>query len=158
MIFNAAPTSRAIKVVTTCVLALALALVAGGLLDKHMPLAGLFVGLIAFVCYLLTPIAYETTGGQLTVLLRVGKRCFGPIMGATPLPGRWPFTLRLFGNGGLFAGTGIYWNRAHGVFHAYVTSARPQDAVLITTSLHKVVISPETPQAFLDAMPVAEKH
>ena len=158
MIFKAAPMSRAIKVVTAGVLALALAFVAGGLLEKHLPLAGLFVGLIALVCYLLTPIAYETTGEQLTVLLRVGKKSFGPIIGAAPLSGRWPFTLRLLGNGGLFAGTGIYWNRTHGVFHAYVTSARLQDAVLITTTTHKVVISPEAPQAFLDAMPVAEKH
>ena len=68
MIFIAAPTSRAIKVVTTCVLALALAFVAGGLLEKHLPLAGLFVGLVALICYLLAPVAYDTTDGQLTVL------------------------------------------------------------------------------------------
>ena len=157
MIFIAAPTSRAIKIVTTGVLALALAFVAGGLLEKHLPLAGLFVGLVALVCYLLAPVAYDTTGGQLTVLLRVGKKSFGPITGAAPLSGRWPFTIRLFGNGGLFAGTGIYWNKPYGLFRAYLTSARLQDAVLITTSTHKVMISPEDPQAFLDALPRPEK-
>ena len=157
MIFKAAPMSRAIKVVTTCVLALALAFVAGGLLEKHLPLAGLLVGLVALICYLLTPVAYDTTGAQLTVLLRAGKKSFGPITGAVPLPGRWPFTLRLFGNGGLFAGTGIYWNKPCGLFHAYLTSARLQDAVLVTTDICKVMISPEDPQAFLAALPGAEK-
>jgi hypothetical protein len=158
MIFKAAQMSRAIKVVTTGVLALALAFVAGGLLDKYLPLAGLFVGLVALICYLLTPVAYDTTGGQLTVLLRVGQKSFGPITGALPLSGRWPFTLRLFGNGGVFAGTGLYWNKTHGVFRAYLTSARQQDAVLVTTDAYKVMISPEDPQAFLAALPMAEQQ
>jgi len=157
MIFKAARTSRAIKVVTTCVLTLALAFVAGGLLERHLPLAGLFVGLVALICYFLTPIAYDSTGGQLTVVLRVGNRFFGPITSATPLSGRWPFTLRLCGNGGLFAGTGIYWNKPYGVFRAYLTSARLQDAVLVATTTHKVVISPENPQDFLASLPVSEK-
>ncbi|MCX7009116.1 MAG: PH domain-containing protein [Kiritimatiellaeota bacterium] len=149
MIYKAAPMSRAIKVVTTGVLALVLAFVAGGLLEKHLPLVGLFVGVVTFICYLLAPVAYDTTGGQLTVLLRAGKKSFGPITDATSLSGRWPFTLRLLGNGGVFAGTGIYWNKPHGVFRAYVTSARLQDAVLITTDAGKVMISPEDPQSFL---------
>ena len=157
MIFIAVPTSRAIKVVTACVMALALAFVAGGLLEKHLPLAGLFVALVALVCYLLTPVAYDTTGGHLTILLRVGRRSFGPITGAAALTGRWPFTLRLFGNGGVFTGTGIYWNKPCGVFHAYLTSARLQDAVMVTTTTHKVMISPETPQTFLAALPTSEK-
>jgi len=157
MIFKVAQMSRAIKVVTAGVLVLALAFVAGGLLDKYLPLGGLFVGVVALICYLLAPVAYDTTGGQLTVLLRAGRISFGPITGATLLPGRWPCTLRLFGNGGVFAGTGIYWNKAYGVFRAYVTSARLQDAVLITTDTYKVMISPEDPRAFLDALPGSEK-
>ena len=158
MIFKAVQISRAIKVVTTGVLALALAFVAGGLVEKHLPLAGLFVGLVALICYLLAPVAYDTTGGQLKVRLRAGKKCFGPITGATQLSGRWPFTIRLFGNGGVFAGTGIYWNKPYGIFRAYLTSARLQDAILVTTATHRVMISPENPQAFLDALSIAEKN
>ena len=158
MIFKVAQTSRAIKVVTAFVLALALTFVAGGLLEKHLPLAGLFVGLVAWICYLLAPVAYDTTDGLLTVRLRTGKVSFGPITSATQLSGRWPFTIRLFGNGGVFAGTGIYWNKPYGVFRAYLTSARLQDAILITTTTHKVMISPENPQAFLDALSIAEKN
>ena len=157
MFYKTAPLSRAIKVVTGFVLLLALAFIAGGLLEKHLPLAGLAIGLVAFICYLLTPVAIDTTGGQLTVVLRVGQRSFGPITGAAPLAGRWPFTLRLLGNGGLFAVTGTFWNRQHGVFRAYLTSARWSDAVLLTTTTHKVMVSPEDPQALLDALPATEK-
>ena len=158
MIFKVAQTSRAIKVVTAFVLALAFAFVAGGLLEKHLPLAGLFVGLVALICYLLAPVAYDTAGGQLTVRLRAGKKSFGPITSATQLSGRWPFTIRLFGNGGVFAGTGIYWNKPYGIFRAYLTSARLQDAILVTTATHKVMISPENPQAFLAALPISGKN
>jgi hypothetical protein len=152
MKFKTARMSRAIKITTAGVLALALAFSAGGLLEKLLPLASLFVGLVALICYLLAPVAYDITGGQLTVLFRIGKKSFGPITGAQRLPGRWPFTIRLLGNGGVFAGTGIYWNRPYGVFRAYVTSARAQDAVLIQTRRYKVVISPDNPQALLDAL------
>jgi hypothetical protein len=59
--------------------------------------------------------------------------------------------LRLWGNGGLFAATGIFWNKAYGVFRAYVTSARYQDYVLVQTRTQKILISPENPAEFVKA-------
>ena len=59
--------------------------------------------------------------------------------------------LRLWGNGGLFAATGIFWNQAYGVYRAYVTSARYQDYVLVETRTRKVLISPENPAEFVAA-------
>jgi hypothetical protein len=57
--------------------------------------------------------------------------------------------LRLWGNGGLFAATGIFWNRAYGVYRAYVTSARYQDFVLVETRTQRILISPADPEAFV---------
>ena len=59
--------------------------------------------------------------------------------------------VRLWGNGGLFAATGIFWNPAYGVYRAYVTSARYQDYVLAETRTQKVLISPENPEDFVKA-------
>jgi hypothetical protein len=62
--------------------------------------------------------------------------------------------IRLFGNGGLFAGQGFFWNRMFGLFRAYVTSARPADLVLVETTNRKILISPRDPQAFVTAWEV----
>jgi len=59
--------------------------------------------------------------------------------------------VRLWGNGGLFAATGIFWNKEYGVFRVYVTSARHQDYVLVATRTRKILISPEDPAQFVRA-------
>ncbi len=61
-----------------------------------------------------------------------------------------PFTVRLWGNGGVFAGTGIFWNKRYGVFRMYVTNARQKDFVVVETENQIVIISPENPQVFID--------
>jgi hypothetical protein len=52
----------------------------------------------------------------------------------------------------LFAATGVFWNKAYGVYRAYVTSARYEDYVLVETSSQKVLISPENPDEFVRAL------
>ena len=59
------------------------------------------------------------------------------------------FGIRLFGNGGLFSGTGIFWNRKLGVFRAYVTSTRKKEMLLVETDKYKVIISPLKQKIFL---------
>jgi hypothetical protein len=61
------------------------------------------------------------------------------------------FGIRLFGNGGLFAGSGIFWSRKLGVFRAYVTTSKPADMVLAETAKTKILISPADSPAWLTA-------
>jgi len=90
--------------------------------------------------------------GCLTVVHYAGRSCFGQILGCARIGERMPLTIRLFGNGGLFAGTGIFWNRRNGIFHAHVTSARRQDAVLVQAKKNTVLLKPEDPQAFMESI------
>ena len=82
---------------------------------------------------------------------RLGQKVFPAVTGCSTLSARPPMGLRLWGNGGLFAATGIFWNRDYGVHRAYVTSARYQDYVLVETRTRKVLISPENPGEFAAA-------
>jgi hypothetical protein len=144
-----APMSPAIKVVTGLVLAMIAALFLAAGKVYGMPWAGAAISAVALFCYLRAPIAYEINGDELTVRLRMGQKVFPAVTGCATLTGRPPMGLRLWGNGGLFAATGIFWNQAYGVFRAYLTSARYQDNVLVATRTRKILISPENPAEFV---------
>jgi hypothetical protein len=58
--------------------------------------------------------------------------------------------LRLFGNGGLFAFTGLSWNRRLGRFRAYATD--PRRAVVLELPARTLVVTPDRPGAFLEAL------
>ena len=151
MIAKAAKISRSIKIVTASVLAITGGLLIGGIVDKPLLFVGMGLGIVALTCYLLAPAAYDVSDGCLMVVFHAGKKYFGPVVSCTRVTEGIPFTVRLFGNGGLFAGTGIFWNRQYGVFRAYATSARPCDAVLVQTRDGKVLITPADPPAFVEA-------
>ncbi|HEY6929008.1 MAG TPA: PH domain-containing protein [Thermoanaerobaculia bacterium] len=59
-------------------------------------------------------------------------------------------SLRLFGNGGLFAITGIYQNRTLGRYRAFATD--PRKAVVLFLARRIVVVTPADPAAFLEAL------
>ena len=88
---------------------------------------------VALFCFLRSPVAYEITDNELTVRFRLGQKVFPAVTGCETLTARPPRGVRLWGNGGLFAATGIFWNKTSGVFRAYLTSARYQDYVLVAT-------------------------
>ena len=114
-----------------------------------MLLAGAALAAVALFCYLYAPVAYEITGDELTVRFRLGQKVFPAVTGCATLTARPPRGVRLWGNGGLFAATGIFWNQAYGVYRAYLTSARYQDYVLVATRTRKILISPENPAEFV---------
>jgi hypothetical protein len=58
---------------------------------------------------------------------------------------RW--SLRTFGNGGLFSITGFYWNNALGAYRAFVTNQH--QTVVLRYSRRKVVVSPSSPEEFV---------
>jgi len=146
-----APMSTAIRCITGVVLVMMVAFLIAGLKVCGLLLGGVALATVVFFCYLHAPIAYEVTGDQLTVRFRMGQKVFPGVTGCATLTARPPMGLRLWGNGGLFAATGIFWSRAYGVYRAYVTSARYQDYVLVETRTQKILISPENPQEFVRA-------
>ena len=148
--------SVAVKLTTALMLIIVTGTLAGAAYERSAGLlaVGTFLAVVSVVCYLLAPVRYELSEGWLTVFLRVGRRRFGPVVMCAALsdvdtPRHILWSLRMIGNGGVFAGTGIYWHRALGVFRAYVTSARRADMVLIATPSQKIVISPQDPQSFV---------
>lgn len=58
---------------------------------------------------------------------------------------RW--SLRSWGNGGLFSFTGYYRNKALGAYRAFVTDPH-RTVVLEFSDRHKVVVSPDAPEEF----------
>ena len=145
------PMSTAIKVITGLVLLMTAAMLLAGVKVCGLWWGGGLLAAISFFCYLYAPIAYELTGDELTVRLRWGRKVFPAVTGCATLSARPPMGLRLWGNGGLFAATGIFWNKEYGIFRTYVTSARYQDYVLVETRTQKVLISPENPAEFVNA-------
>jgi len=146
-----APMSTAIKVITGLVLTMTVVMLLAGVKVWGMLLGGGLLATVALFCYLYAPMAYELTGDELTVRLRLGQKIFPAVTGCSTLSARPPMGVRLWGNGGLFAATGIFWNQAYGVYRAYVTSARYQDYVLVETRTRKILISPEDPAEFVRA-------
>lgn len=147
---RAAPLCRSIKIVTAVVLLLAAVLVAASFREASLlPIVAILLFSIG-LAYLLSPIGYSVANSVLTVKRRWGSRAFGPVVRCS-IPAKRPsaFTLRLWGNGGLFSGTGIFWNRRWGIFRAYVTRAKHDELVLVETARTKVLISPEDPAAFV---------
>jgi len=57
---------------------------------------------------------------------------------------RW--SIRTFGNGGMFSYTGYFRNRALGAYRAYVTD--PKRTVVLCYADRTIVISPERPEEF----------
>ena len=141
--------SSAIKVITGIVLVMTVAMLVAAVKVCSLLFGGAVLATIVILCYLYAPIAYELTGDQLTVQFRIGQKVFKAVTRCETLTARPPMGLRLWGNGGLFAATGIFWNKAYGVYRAYVTSARYQDYVLVETRTQKILISPENPEEFV---------
>jgi hypothetical protein len=150
-----APMSPAIKVITGLVLVMTAVLLTAAVKTCGLWLGGAVLAMVTLFCYLYAPIAYDLTGDQLTVQFRVSQKVFNAVNRCSILTARPPRGLRLWGNGGLFAATGIFWNKEYGVYRAYVTSARYQDYVLVETPAQKILISPENPAEFVQAWAAA---
>lgn len=68
------------------------------------------------------------------------------LISATADPRAMSGSLRLFGNGGLFAITGLYRNAALGRFRAFVND--PKLSVILRYANRTVVLAPEDPERF----------
>lgn len=140
----AAPLTLSIKIISGIIIAMTIAFYVFGILHQSPLLAvAVFLTLIVIYCYLSAPIAYQIENNQLKIISRMGSKTFGPITNISKIdePNK-KLTLRLWGNGGLFAATGIFWNKEYGVFRAYVTTSDKSKLLLIETTETKIIISP----------------
>jgi len=147
---NVAPTSLSIKIITLLVLLMTIGMFIGALYEPRLLWAGIVLAVVVVLCYLSAPVAYEIKGDQLLIITRIGNKTFGPVTGYSFVYDDKPsFGIRLWGNGGLFAGTGIFWNKKYGIFRAYVTTGSKSHLVLVDTPTTRVVITPKSPDQFV---------
>ncbi len=145
-----AATSLSIKVVTVFILLLTLVMIIAAIFISALIWAAITLIIIVVLCYLYAPVAYVLEKNQLVVIRRINRKIFGPVIKCSSIEHDKPsFGIRLWGNGGLFAGTGIFWNKQYGIFRAYVTTGKRAHLVLVETATDKIIISPEYPEQFL---------
>jgi hypothetical protein len=157
-----AKTSLSIYIVTAIALVFTAAIAIESFRQPQMSILAVFLSLVCFFAWMTRPVEYELAGGRLTVHSRLRDKQFDGVarcsLVGTPLPTKFWFGIRIFGNGGLFAGTGIFWNRMYGLFRAYVTSARNSDMVLVETHTRKILITPRNPGQFVEAWQAASER
>jgi hypothetical protein len=150
-----APWSRSLKVASriAVILLLGIAVVGFLLLPARLPLLrALVIALPA--CILASGLLFMVSGYSLTAsALEIERPLWSTTFllsdlvsvagDAEALQG----ALRLFGNGGLFSFTGIFWKRKVGLFHAYGTD--PGRAVILKFRQRTIVITPDDPQRFI---------
>lgn len=149
MRYSTAPMCGTIKSVTGLVMVLGAGFAVASFWVTPLVLGAVLIFVVSLVCYLKAPVAYEITRVGLTVEFRQGRKSFGPIVkiaSAEEPPGQ---SIRLWGNGGLFAGTGIFWNSKWGRYRAYITSTKRAYYLMVETPDQKVLISPEDPAQVL---------
>jgi hypothetical protein len=56
-------------------------------------------------------------------------------------------SLRLFGNGGIFSFTGLFWKKGLGRYRAFATD--PGRAVILKFTKRTIVVTPDDPQRFI---------
>jgi len=146
----AAPASLSIIFVTGFVMVLTLVLFISAVFTLVLIWAAVFLLAVVGICYLYAPVAYEIEQGRLSVIRRINTRTFSPVIKCTSIAQDKPtFGIRLWGNGGVFSGSGIYWNKRYGIFRAYVTTGKRDTMLLVETPTDKVIISPARPELFL---------
>ena len=142
---------------------LALVPVAAGSGMPHHVLNGLpwvvVVPLMLFVgAALFTIRGYQLGAGELRVR-RLLWNSTVPLRGLVhawhdpeAMRGSW----RIFGNGGLFAFSGLFWSRSLGRYRAWATD--PARAVVLALPGHTCVVTPEDPAVFLERLGRSYPH
>jgi hypothetical protein len=143
MRINAARMDLVIKIVTGFTIALCIVFLILSTLQPILLIPAAIIAAVTVGCYLRAPVVYEISPANLVIVFRLGSKEFGPVLKASRAPRSTGMSFRLFGNGGLFAGTGIFWNSQWGIYRAYVTTSKRDNMVLIETQRTKVLISPD---------------
>jgi hypothetical protein len=101
---------------------------------------------------LLTVRGYRLDGRQLLVdrLLWSTRIPLEGLQATEIVPDAMRRSIRLWGNGGLFAFTGWFRNRRLGTYRAFATD--PARAVVLYFSNRRIVVTPEDPQRFAEVV------
>ncbi|NIS08167.1 MAG: hypothetical protein GWO07_05265 [Candidatus Dadabacteria bacterium] len=147
---NAAKRDLSIKIVTALVVIMMAGFFIASIYINVLIIAAVITLVILIICYLYAPRAFEISDSKLIVYRNYGEIEFSNVTACRYIEDKVPFTLRLWGNGGVFAGTGIFWNSRFGVFRMYVTNAKQKEFVLVETEDRIIIISPENPEEFIE--------
>lgn len=147
--YETAPTSLAITIISAAVIVLGIGLLVASCWLKVLLIPTAVLSLVLMGCYLRAPVVYHVSRDGLVVEFRLGRKPFGRIFGCAPVEEYSRMTLRLWGNGGLFVGTGIFWNSTWGIFRVYVTTSSCTGLVLVETEKGKVLVSPNDREQFM---------
>ncbi|NER82905.1 MAG: hypothetical protein F6K42_25785 [Leptolyngbya sp. SIO1D8] len=153
-----APWGRTLLTITTLVCGLLLGIVLLGIVTG--PRDQLIWGLLMVVMplailagsALLTVRRYTLTGKTLKVqrLLWVTIIPLVDLHSARVEPNAMQNSIRVFGNGGLFAFTGRFRNQKLGAYEAFATDL--EQTVVLTFPNRKIVLSPDTPDKFVESV------
>ena len=112
--------------------------------------------LILFGCALCTIRGYTITSDAILVhrLLSSTSLPRGGLESAHVEPDAMRWRLRTLGNGGAFAFSGFYYNKRLGSYRAYVSDPHP--AVVLRYAKRRVVLSPATPEDFVQDLALAK--
>ena len=104
------------------------------------------------LCALWTVRGYELTANSLGVrrLLWTTRLPLAGLQSASADAAALPGTLRLCGNGGFFSFSRLFWSRRLGRYRLFATD--PARAVVLRFARRTVVISPDLPEEFLQAL------
>ena len=152
MKFYAAPWSKLLVVASSflTVLCLGIAFVAA----EHSSGAASWLAwlpvVLTFACALFAIRGYTVTPDDILVhrLFWTTRLSRSGLESARFEPNAMRSSIRTFGNGGFFSFSGFYWNKALGVYRAFVTDPR-RAVVLRYSSKRTLVLSPATPEDFI---------
>jgi len=145
-----APLAVIYKILTGLIIAVFL----GGLIASlvYSPDFWAITGISAAVLtygYLRTPIDYEIAAGTLTINFRLGSKSFENIEKCSLVKEKIDSGRRIWGNGGLFGVTGIFYSKKLKYYRLYISAYKPENLVNIMTDSKTIYISPQSPQTFV---------
>ena len=156
-----APWGRSVKVMTIAVIGLAIALNFLPLPTAHagLPAAAIPLVLAGVISagLVFSVNGYSVRDGRLLVH-RLGwatRFALTQLSAFEATPHATMGSIRLLGNGGLFCFIGLYRNSVIGRYRAYLTD--PANAVVLAFGDRKIVVSPDDPPAFVEALTSATK-
>jgi hypothetical protein len=150
-----APWSRSLKTASAVVVGALAAMAAAAILIVParlalvrsllvlLPVSAVAMGLIGMVS------GYTLTATHLQVRRPLWSTAFPltQLLGVAGDAQLFKGSLRLFGNGGMFSFTGLFWKRGLGCYRAYATD--PARAVILKFPSRTIVVTPDDPQRFI---------
>jgi hypothetical protein len=149
-----APWSRSLKWVSGVAVLMLLGIFAAGFIMPPQFLMARIVMILLPVVALASALLFMVSGYVLTSSSLEVRRPFWntsiPLRDLVSVSGdseALSGSMRLFGNGGLFAFTGFFWNKRLGRYRAFGTD--PARAVILKFKKRMVVVTPDDPYRFI---------